>query len=70
MGAVKSMCMDIEEQCWDKMADAIGECEHITEAYAKAKEIFRSEDMLGYVEEDDIEAGVDDMWGEFWSNYP
>jgi len=69
MGAVKSMCMDIEEQCWDKMAGAIGECEHITEAYAKAKEIFRSERMLGYVEEDDIEAGVDEMWSEFWSKY-
>ena len=69
MGAVKSMCMDIEEQCWDKRVGAIGECEHITEAYAKAKEIFRSERMLGYVEEDDIEAGVDEMWSEFWSKY-
>ena len=41
----------------------------ISEDLAKAKEIFRSERMLGYVEEDDIEAGVDEMWSEFWSKY-
>ena len=40
MGQVKALCMDLEEKCWDKVADVIGECEHITEAYAKANKIF------------------------------
>ena len=69
MGAVKAMCMDIEEKCWDKVADVIGESEHVSEAYGKAKEIFEAEDMLGYVDEDMIQEGVDEMWYEFWSKY-
>ncbi len=69
MGAVKAMCMDIEEKCWDKVADVISESEHVTEAYGKAKEIFQEEDMLGYVDEDMIQEGVDEMWYEFWSKY-
>ena len=48
MGAVKAMCMDIEEKCWDKVADVIGECEHVTETYSKAKVIFQEENFLGY----------------------
>tara|TARA_B100001057_G_scaffold7217_1_gene6605 strand:+ start:7732 stop:7944 length:213 start_codon:yes stop_codon:yes gene_type:complete len=69
MGAVKAMCMDIEEKCWDKVADVIGECEHVTEAYGKAKDIFKAENILGYIDAEMIEEGVDEMWNEFWSKY-
>ena len=69
MGAVKAMCMDIEEKCWDKVADVIGECEHVTEAYLKAKDIFKAENILGYIDAEMIEEGVDEMWNEFWSKY-
>ena len=24
--------MDVEEACWDRVADSIGECEHVSEA--------------------------------------
>ena len=69
MGAVKAMCMDIEEKCWDKVADVIGECEHVTEAYSKAKDIFKAENILGYIDAEMIDEGVDEMWNEFWSKY-
>ena len=69
MGAVKAMCMDIEEKCWDKVADVIGECKHVTEAYSKAKDIFKAENILGYIDAEMIEEGVDEMWNEFWSKY-
>lgn len=69
MGAVKAMCMDLEEKCWDKVADAISESEHCGEAKAKAVAIFREEDMLGYIDAEMIEDGVDEMWNDFWNNY-
>ena len=69
MGQVKALCMDLEQKCWDKVADVIGECEHITEAYAKANKIFASEDMLGYIDTYTIEERVDEMWGEFWCKH-
>ena len=69
MGAVKAMCMDIEEKSWDKVADVIGECEHVRGAYSKAKVIFQEENILGYVDADMIEEGVDEMWNEFWAKY-
>ena len=69
MGAVKSMVMDIEEACWDRVADSIGECEHVGEAKKKAMDIFLAEDMLCVVDIETIEDGVDEMWNEFWSKY-
>ena len=41
MGAVKNMVMDLEEKCWDEVADVISECEDISEAMAKAIDIFK-----------------------------
>jgi hypothetical protein len=51
------------------VADVIGECEHVTEAYSKAKDIFEAENILGYIDAEMIEEGVDEMWNEFWSKY-
>ena len=68
MGAVKSMVMDLEEKCWDNVADVISECEHVSEAMSKAVEIFKAEDLIGYMDVDTIEEGVGEMWNEYWSN--
>ena len=69
MGAVKNMVMDSEEKCWDEVADVISECEDISEAMSKAVDIFKKEDLIGYLEADDIEEGVSEMWNELWSQY-
>jgi hypothetical protein len=69
MGAVKDMVMDLEEKCWDQVADAISECEDISEAMSKAIDIFKKEDLIGYLDTDTIEEGVSEMWNETWSQY-
>ena len=61
--------MDVEEACWDRVADSIGECEHVSEAKKMAMDIFLAELMLGVVDIESIEEGVDEMWNEFWSKY-
>ena len=61
--------MDVEEACWDRVADSIGECEHVSEAKKMAMDIFLAERMLGVVDIESIEEGVDEMWNEFWSKY-
>ena len=68
MGAVKNMMLDLEEKCWDEVADVISECEDISEAMSKAVDIFKKEDLIGYLEADDIEEGVSEMWQEKWYN--
>ncbi len=69
MGAVKNMMLDLEEKCWDEVADVISECEDISEAMSKAVDIFKKEDLIGYLEADDIEEGVSEMWNELWSQH-
>ncbi len=61
--------MDVEEACWDRVADSIGECEHVSEAKKMAMDIFLAERMLGVVDIESIEEGVDEMWNEYWSKY-
>jgi len=69
MGAMKSMIMDIEEKCWDKVADIVKESEHVTEAMNKSVAVFAQERLLGYISVEDIEEGVSEMWNEQWSAY-
>ena len=69
MGAVKSMVMDLEEKCWDEVADVISECKDISEAMAKAIDIFEKVDLIGYFDTDTIEESVSEMWNENWSQY-
>ena len=61
--------MDVEEACWDRVADSIGECEHVSEAKKMAMDIFLAERMLGVVDIESIEEGVEEMWNEYWSKY-
>jgi hypothetical protein len=70
MGNVKSWAMDLDEKCWDEVADVIAECENVGEAYVKATEIFAQSGM--YVDMElfaQIEEGVDAMWEEYWAKY-
>ena len=69
MGAVKAMVMDLEEKCWDDVANIIIDCDDISEAMAKAIKIFQAEDLIGYIDTDAIEEGVGEMWNEYWSQY-
>tara|TARA_B100000902_G_C27180230_1_gene848559 strand:+ start:530 stop:742 length:213 start_codon:yes stop_codon:yes gene_type:complete len=69
MSATKSWLMDIEEKAWDDVADIIGECEHISEAVARAGAIFSQAGLIGYLSVDDIDEGVGEMWNEKWSQY-
>ena len=50
MGAVKAWLMDEEEKIWDKVADAVKESEDISEAQSKAIELFKENNLLGYVD--------------------
>lgn len=61
--------MDVEEKCWDAVADIIKECEHVTEAMNKSAAVFAQERLLGYLSVEDIEEGVSEMWNEYWSEY-
>ena len=69
MGAMKSMIMDLEEKCFDQVAEAISECEHFSEAQAKALKIFKENNLIDYVCADYLEESVSEMWNEKWSSY-
>ena len=69
MGAVKSMVMDLEEKCFDQLADEIGECEDMIEAQSKAMKIFKENNLLDYTGADYLEESVSEMWNELWSQY-
>jgi len=69
MSATKEWLMDIEEKCWDDVAEAIGECEHISEAMARAGAIFSQAGLIGYLSVEEIDEAVAEMWNEKWSTY-
>ena len=64
MGAMKSMIMDAEEQCWDKVADVVKESEHVSEAMNRASAVFAQAGLIGYLSVSDIDEGVSEMWAE------
>lgn len=69
MSATKEWLMNIEEKCWDDVADVIGECEHINEAMARAGAIFSQAGLIGYLSVEEIDEAVAEMWNEKWSAY-
>lgn len=69
MGAVKNMMMDMEEKCWDQVADIVQESEHVGEAMNRAGAVFAQAGMLGYLSSEDIDEGVNEMWNDLWSAY-
>ena len=70
MGAVKNMMMDLEEKCWDEVSSIqFDECEDISEVMSEAVNIFKRENLIGYLDTDTIEEGVSEMWNDYWSDY-
>lgn len=62
--------MDIEEKLWDNVAKEIPNCEHETEAQAKAIKLADETGLLGnYIEVEQLEEAVNEMWNEFWSKF-
>ena len=68
MSKTGAWIMELQEQFEDKVADIIKESETVAEAYASSVKL---NDENHYVNWDnsEIECLVDDMWGDYWSNY-
>ena len=68
MSKTGAWIMELQEEFEDKVADIVKESENVAEAYATAVKL---NNEIHYVNWDnsEIECLVDDMWGEYWSNY-
>lgn len=60
--------IDVEENFWDIISEFIKEAEHYSDASEKAAILGKN--MVPFIDTNDIEEGVNEMWNEFWSNYP
>ena len=70
MSKTKNWIMDIEEKLWDDVAKEIPNCEHKTEAQAKAIKLADETGLLGnYIEVEQLEEAVNEMWQEFWAKF-
>lgn len=70
MSKTKNWIMDIEEKLWDNVAKEIPNCEHETEAQAKAIKLADETGLLGnYIEVEQLEEAVNEMWQEFWAKF-
>ena len=70
MSKTKNWIMDIEEKLWDDVAKEIPNCEHETEAQAKAIKLADETGLLGnYIEVEQLEEAVNEMWQEFWAKF-
>ena len=70
MSKTKNWIMDIEEKLWDNVAKEIPNCEHETEAQAKAIKLADETGLLGnYIEVEQLEEAVNEMWNEFWAKF-
>ena len=69
MSATKEWLMDIEEKCWDEVANIIKESENVSDAMNRSCVVFAQNHLIGYLTVEDIEEGVGEMWNEMWSQY-
>lgn len=70
MSKTKNWIMDLEEKLWDNVAKEIPNCEHETEAQAKAIKLADETGLLGnYIEVEQLEEAVNEMWQEFWAKF-
>ena len=70
MSKTKNWIMDIEEKLWDDVAKEIPNCEHETEAQAKAIKLADETGLLGnYIEVEQLEEAVNEMCQEFWAKF-
>jgi hypothetical protein len=64
MGAVKNMIIDLEEKCFDQVAEQISHCVDIAEAQEKAHDIFLENGLLECIDNDYLEESVSEMWAD------
>jgi len=60
--------IDVEENFWDIVSNFVKDADHYSDASEKA--VILGKNMVPFIDTDDIEEGVNEMWNEFWSNYP
>ena len=59
--------IECEEKFFDSCAVFVKESEHVTEAMSKAVALGKTE--VPFMDVEDIEEGVAEMWNEYWSTY-
>lgn len=64
---MSSYVLDCEEKFWDDVVEIIKESDTITEATARAMELWKKD--VPFLDEDDVFGQVEDYWNDFWSNY-
>lgn len=64
---MSSYIMDIEENFWGIVAEFIKQSEHPTEAMDKAVKLAKN--MAPFLETEEVEEGVGEMWNEYWAQY-
>jgi len=68
MSKTGAWIMELQEEFEDKVADIVKESENVVEAYANAVKLNNESHYVNW-DNSEIECLVDDMWGEYWSNY-
>ena len=68
MSKTGAWIMELQEEFEDKVADIVKESENVAEAYATAVKLNNESHYVNW-DNSEIECLVDDMWGEYWSNY-
>jgi len=65
---MSSYVMDCEDKFLDEVSARIGECEHIEELMAS---LLKDDcfDLVKHVPEHEIDAWVDELWNDYWSEY-
>ena len=62
--------MDLEEKLWDDVSEEIKECATESEAQIYAFKLADERGLLGnYIEVEQLEEAVNEMWQEFWAKF-
>tara|TARA_R110002074_G_scaffold244328_3_gene416090 strand:+ start:491 stop:706 length:216 start_codon:yes stop_codon:yes gene_type:complete len=62
--------MDLEEKLWDDVSEEIKECATESEAQIYALKLADERGLLGnYIEVEQLEEAVNEMWQEFWAKF-
>jgi hypothetical protein len=68
MSKTGAWILELQEEFEYKVADIIKESENVAEAYATAVKLNDDNHYVNW-DNSEIECLVDDMWGDYWSNY-
>jgi hypothetical protein len=64
---MSSYIMDIEENFWGIVTEFIKEAEHPSEAMDKATILAKN--MVPFLNTEEVEEGVGEMWNDYWAQY-